>query len=522
MLSLRQLSRQLPRGLARLSSTAARQSIRTTQQTSPAFAAIRAAAHFSTSLSRRQDATTQELAAKLNSEIALEKEQQADDSYRYNCQEYIDNSEFKIEDKSGQEEVHLTRSYGDENIKVTFSIADFNTYDEEADAEDPALYGDEDGALDMDGQSGGANTKGAVNQGRTSGGNIRVAPEDEIAPADRPELQDEEDNSASFPVRVQVTVTREGKGALAIECLAQDGEISIENVYHFPTAELAEAKTAEKDWARRSLYTGPPFGQLDEDLQMLLERFLEERGINTQMALFIPEYIDLKEQKEYIGWLNNAERADRISRLAGLERVTTARNPTPTSNLTPGLAAHPSGATSGYFDSQGNPVLGRERSTVGSASATGSVGGRTTWASEGDVFDHDKMSESQDMDMDTSSVGAASDTNSLVGFGEGARTPARYSAVGSPSVSKSTPTASSLSHPFQRDTSLTPVSAQAQTDEQGVHMVDRRTLDSGAETAERIIRERLGPEGGQKGLESPDPSHSSGRDLGKFYFESGK
>jgi len=218
----------------------------------------------------------------------------------------------------------------------------------------------------------------------------------------------------------------------------------------------------------------------------------------------------------------DAERADRISRLAGLERVTTARNPTPTSNLTPGLAAHPSGATSGYFDSQGNPVLGRERSTVGSASATGSVGGRTTWASEGDVFDHDKMSESQDMDMDTSSVGAASDTNSLVGFGEGARTPARYSAVGSPSVSKSTPTASSLSHPFQRDTSLTPVSAQAQTDEQGVQMVDRRTLDSGAETAERIIRERLGPEGGQKGLESPDPSHSSGRDLGKFYFESGK
>lgn len=152
-----------------------------------------------------------------------------------------------------------------------------------------------------------------MNQGRTAGGNMRVAPEDDVTPADRPELQDEEDNSASFPVRVQVTVTREGKGALAIECLAQDGEISIENVYHFPNAELAEAKTAEKDWARRSLYTGPPFGQLDEDLQMLLERFLEERGINTQMALFIPEYIDLKEQKEYIGWLNSKFTAAHVS-----------------------------------------------------------------------------------------------------------------------------------------------------------------------------------------------------------------
>jgi complement component 1 Q subcomponent-binding protein len=41
-------------------------------------------------------------------------------------------------------------------------------------------------------QSGGANTKGAVNQGRTSGGNIKVAPEDSIAPADREELRNEE------------------------------------------------------------------------------------------------------------------------------------------------------------------------------------------------------------------------------------------------------------------------------------------------------------------------------------------
>ncbi|KEQ69193.1 hypothetical protein M436DRAFT_76462 [Aureobasidium namibiae CBS 147.97] len=219
----------------------------------------------------------------------------------------------------------------------------------------------------------------------------------------------------------------------------------------------------------------------------------------------------------------DAERADRISRLAGLERVTTARNPTPISNLTPGAAAPHSGPAAGYFDSQGVPLLGRERSTVGSASATGSVGGRTTtWASGSDVFDHDKMSESQDMDMDTSSVGAASETNSLVGFGEGARTPARHSTVGSPSVAKATPTASALSQSFQRDSSLTPVSSHAQSEQQDVQMIDRRTLDTGTETAERIMRERLGPEGGQRGLESPDPSSGPGRDLGKFYFESGK
>lgn len=191
---------------------------------------------------------------------------------------------------------------------MTFSIADFNTYEDTEGAEDPAMYDEDDNPIEMptETQSGGANTKGAINQGRTSGGNIRVAPEDDIAPADRPELQDEDPEAQpSFPARVQVTVAKGGKGALTVECICQDGEMTIDNVYYFPTAELAEAKTAEKDWARRSLYTGPPFGQLDEDLQALLERYLDDRGINTSMALFIPDYIDMKEQKEYIRWLGS-------------------------------------------------------------------------------------------------------------------------------------------------------------------------------------------------------------------------
>lgn len=234
----------------------------------------------------------------------------------------------------------------------------------------------------------------------------------------------------------------------------------------------------------------------------------------------------------------DAERADRISRLAGLERVTTARNPTPVSNLTPGYAAPPTG-TSGYFDGQGNPILNRERSTVGSASATGSVGGRTTtWASE-----TDQMSESQDMDMDTSSVGGTSDTNSLVGFGEGARTPARQSGYGSPGVGKATPTAATMggvppAYPNLagvRDTSLTPMSASEQRD---ARMTDGMSYNTdpgydtaadrssgntvgpvgGAETAERILRERLGPDDTGKAMETPGSGNATDG-LGRFYFE---
>lgn len=183
-----------------------------------------------------------------------------------------------------------------------FSLADFNQDMGAESAEDDALY-DED--VPEEGQSGGANTKGAINQGRTKGGNFQIAPEDDIAPADRDEFRNDNEVQENFPVRVQVHITRKGKGALTISCIADGGELEIEDIFSYTKPELAEAKTAEHEFAGRNVYTGPPFGQLDEGLQELLESYLEERGINTAMALFIPGYIDMKEQKEYVKWLKS-------------------------------------------------------------------------------------------------------------------------------------------------------------------------------------------------------------------------
>ncbi|KAF2666656.1 hypothetical protein BT63DRAFT_457608 [Microthyrium microscopicum] len=138
----------------------------------------------------------------------------------------------------------------------------------------------------------------------------------------------------------------------------------------------------------------------------------------------------------------DAERADRISRLAGLDRLHPRQQPSTTSNFGSSTGQHP--LAQAYFDGNNVPQITRERSTVGSASATaegtaeGSVGGRTTWASGSDVYDPDKMSESNaDMESNTDmqSMSGFSDegTPSLVGFGEGARTPARQlSSYGSP------------------------------------------------------------------------------------------
>lgn len=197
-------------------------------------------------------------------------------------------------------------------IRVTFSISDLtneNLQENFQNDEERALYDDEHETQGMDGQSGGANTKGAVNQGRTSGGNIRIAPEDSVSPADREELNDEPENdgqSPAFPARVNVKVTRDGKaGAVMIEATAQDGEIIIENVYYFADASQADPSSADAEWKRRAVYAGPPFGNLDDELQVLLERYLEERGVDVRMANFVPEYVDFKEQKEYLRWLSN-------------------------------------------------------------------------------------------------------------------------------------------------------------------------------------------------------------------------
>ncbi|KAL2793321.1 hypothetical protein BJX66DRAFT_306273 [Aspergillus keveii] len=182
-----------------------------------------------------------------------------------------------------------------------------------------------------------------------------------------------------------------------------------------------------------------------------------------------------------------AERADRISRLAGLERVATARA---------GGAGHPAAApslayTPGYFDS-GTGF--KERSTVGSASATGSVGARTTWASGSDAFDADKMSE--DPDDGVSSVGNISDEGdtSLVGFGEGASTMSgpishpginrtssgRPNSIGSPSRGRANPMTSYSPHFGESATMQSTMAGSASATPEPTHdarMVDGMTYD---------------------------------------------
>jgi complement component 1 Q subcomponent-binding protein len=164
-------------------------------------------------------------------------------------------------------------------IRVAFSIADLNALDPEADYQDRAMADEDD-------------------EGK------KITSEDGI---DGEESDAENDNDSSWPARLQVTIEKPGKGAMVVEAAVQDGMVVVDNVYHYADASHAYAKSADKVHERQDLYAGPPFSNLDEDLQSLFEQYLSERGINSVLAVFVPDYIDMKEQKEYLRWLENVK-----------------------------------------------------------------------------------------------------------------------------------------------------------------------------------------------------------------------
>ncbi|MCJ1429759.1 hypothetical protein MMC29_007674 [Sticta canariensis] len=336
MLSLRSFTRAVPRSFSSVSAQCSRQTLTTVRRSSLLQQSTKLVSRqkfvaFSTSRSvwaqkgqgssqseqavwAEKGQVDQELAAKLQSELELEKGMRDSEKLPANLQDYLDRSDLNIKDVAGQDRIVLTRQFGDELIKISFSIADVVPPEQDPDtyADDKAQF-DEDESDLADTQSGGAQSKGTIAQGRTKDRNFNAASVDGVAPGDRLELGDDElanadeEQRPGFPARVDVTIEKGGKGALRIETLVQDGQVLIDKVAYYPKPEIADAQTAEMEWANRDLHTGPPFGNLDEDLQLLMERYLDERGVNAEFALWIPEYIDFKEQREYLKWLSNVK-----------------------------------------------------------------------------------------------------------------------------------------------------------------------------------------------------------------------
>ncbi|KAF5369087.1 hypothetical protein D9758_002909 [Tetrapyrgos nigripes] len=173
---------------------------------------------------------------------------------------------WEIEDVPYHDEVTLTRKYGNENLRLMFSIVDIRTEPEEE--ED---YERQESAAEED---------------------------------DDPE----QEALNIYPIRASLSITKDGvSGALNVDMSCQEGQFMLENVSFYRDAKLATELTAEADWKRRGLYMGPQFDTLDIAVQEEFEKFLQERGVNETVALFIPDYAEHKEQAEYVKWLENVK-----------------------------------------------------------------------------------------------------------------------------------------------------------------------------------------------------------------------
>ncbi|KAK6842908.1 Mitochondrial acidic protein MAM33 [Apiospora arundinis] len=287
MMSMRAVARCAPRTVSRLSSAALRQSTAARSSSSllkaATWAPLRSSqftSSFSTTPLRSAPAgeVDEELALKLDSELQFESEMKENEQLPASIKDFLDNSSFELVDTPGKEDVVLKRKFGNENITVSFSISDLANYepDDMPYNEDNALADEE-----TDGQ------RSAEAEGEEG-------------------LEGEEDEPA-VPCRLNVVVEKDGKGALNIEAVAQNGQIMVENFYYFTDAKLAHSETAEVSHTAQDTYPGPPFGSLDEDLQILMERYLEERGVTQALAVFVPDYMDVKEQREYQSWLKEVK-----------------------------------------------------------------------------------------------------------------------------------------------------------------------------------------------------------------------
>lgn len=163
---------------------------------------------------------------------------------------------------------------------------------------------DEDNALEDEAELESLTSGGKRTINQTKGGKIDVAPEDSIAPADR-DGEDATANTEAFPLNLSITIDKGAIGATNIIARAEDGAIEIEYVHFYPRAELIDPKTTETVKESQNVYGGPPFPYLDPDLQQMYENYINERGINTQLAWFLARYVEYKEQREYMLWLES-------------------------------------------------------------------------------------------------------------------------------------------------------------------------------------------------------------------------
>jgi complement component 1 Q subcomponent-binding protein len=111
--------------------------------------------------------------------------------------------------------------------------------------------------------------------------------------------EEDENEDDGQSVYFTATISKDSSDVNAVfHCLSDHEGIGIESL-RFERKEGQEEDTT---------YAGPTFEDLDEDLQLSLQSFLEVRGMNEEFGSYVGMYALKKENNLYMNWLKNLDR----------------------------------------------------------------------------------------------------------------------------------------------------------------------------------------------------------------------
>lgn len=108
--------------------------------------------------------------------------------------------------------------------------------------------------------------------------------------------EEEEEMDDSADVQFNVTVTK-GDKALVFECVSDGTYFDIRHV------SLEPAEGIDSD----TVFTGPVFSELDNELQESFRAYIAERGVNEDLGEYLRHLMYDKEQEEYVHWLEGVK-----------------------------------------------------------------------------------------------------------------------------------------------------------------------------------------------------------------------
>ncbi|XP_027344870.1 uncharacterized protein At2g39795, mitochondrial-like [Abrus precatorius] len=125
---------------------------------------------------------------------------------------------------------------------------------------------------------------------------IEVTMFDGAVPAPRENGDEANSDEMQMHITLIVNISKGDGGVLEITCSAWPDSIEITKLF-----------IRANDKMLAEPYFGPEFRELDDDLQDSLYDFLEVRGINDALAIFLHQYMKHKDKAEFVRWMERVK-----------------------------------------------------------------------------------------------------------------------------------------------------------------------------------------------------------------------